>query len=87
MIHAAIMDVPMIGISYDPKINSFLHSVGMKAMCSIYDFKSEFFMEEYDKTQRERENLKAMVRANVDVLIKKIDTNEEMIKAIIEQGK
>ena len=87
LIHAAIMDVPMIGISYDPKINSFLHSVGMKAMCSIYDFKSEFFMEEYDKTQRERENLKAMVRANVDVLIKKIDTNEEMIKAIIEQGK
>ncbi len=87
LIHAAIMDVPMIGISYDPKINSFLHSVGMKAMCSIYDFKSEFFIEEYDKTQRERESLKAMVRDNVNSLIEKLDTNEEMIKAIMGQGR
>ncbi len=83
LIHAAIMDVPMIGISYDPKINSFLHSVGMKAMCSIYDFKNEFFMEEYDKTQANREALLAMVRKSVDMLIEKLDTNEEMIRAII----
>lgn len=87
LIHAAIMDVPMIGISYDPKINSFLHSVGMKAMCSIYDFKNEFFIEEYDKTQRDREALKSMVRGNVSALIEKLDTNEEMIKEIIEQGR
>ena len=41
----------MIGISYDPKVNSFLHSVGMKAMCSIYDFKNEFFIEEFDNEE------------------------------------
>lgn len=85
LIHAAIMDVPMIGISYDPKVNSFLHSVGMKAMCSIYDFKNEFFIEEYDKVMAKRDKMTAMVRANVDVLIERLDTNEEMIKEIMEE--
>ena len=85
LIHAAIMGVPMIGVSYDPKINSFLHSVGMKAMCSIYDFQNDFFMEEFDKTWQNREAQRKMVRENVDILIRKLNTNEQMIKDIMEK--
>ncbi|MBQ9973058.1 MAG: polysaccharide pyruvyl transferase CsaB [Firmicutes bacterium] len=85
LIHAAIMGVPMIGISYDPKINSFLRSVGMKAMCSVYDFQNEFFIEEFDKTWDKRDVQKELVSSHVNELIDKLNTNEEMIRAIMEK--
>lgn len=87
LIHAAIMDVPMIAISYDPKVNSFMHSIELKAMCSTLDFKSEFFIEEFEKTVEKSELIKEKVHRNVDLLISKLDTNEEMIKKLMERNK
>ena len=83
LIHAAIMGVPMIAVSYDPKINSFMHSMDMKAMCSMYDFKSEFFIEEFEKTVVSSNTIKEKVKNNIDTLIKKLDTNEELIKELL----
>jgi len=85
LIHAAIMNVPMIAVSYDPKINSFMHSIDMKAMCSVYDFKNEFFMEEFDKTVARAESIKSKVGCRIEVLIKKLDTNEELIQELMKQ--
>lgn len=85
LIHAAIMDVPMIAISYDPKINSFMHSIDLKAMCSVYDFKSEFFIEEFDKTVSKSDIIKAKVRSRIDELIKKLDNNEALIQELMKQ--
>jgi len=86
IIHAAIMEVPMIAISYDPKINSFMHSINMKAMCSVYDFKSEFFMEEFEKTLGNAENIKLQVSREINILIDKLNLNEELIKTLLEKG-
>lgn len=86
IIHAAIMGVPMIAISYDPKINSFMHSMNMKAMCSVYDFKSEFFMEEFEKTLKNAESIKAKVKKEIDVLIYKLNQNEDLIKELLDKG-
>jgi len=83
LIHAAIMDVPMIAISYDPKINSFMHSIDMKAMCSVYDFKNDFFIEEFDKTVTRADTIKEKVRNRIEVLIKKLDHNEALIKELM----
>ncbi len=83
LIHAAIMDVPMIAISYDPKINSFMHSIDMKAMCSVYDFKNDFFIEEFDKTVTRADAIKEKVRNRIEVLIKKLDNNEALIKELM----
>ena len=85
LIHAAIMDVPMIAISYDPKINSFMHSIDMKAMCSVYDFKNDFFIEEFDKTVNRAAAIKDKVRNRIEVLIKKLDHNEELIQELMKQ--
>jgi len=85
LIHAAIMNVPMIGISYDPKINSFMHSLGLKAMCGIYDFTSEYFLEEFERTIKNEEAINAKVQEKIKALIKDLDTNEEMIKKLIEK--
>jgi len=83
LIHAAIMDVSMIGISYDPKVNSFMHSIGMKAMCSIYDFNNEFFMEEFNKTIENGDKMRSKVKQNIKELIRRLDSNEEMIKDLM----
>jgi len=85
LIHAAIMDVSMIAVSYDPKINSFMHSIGMKAMCSIYDFNNEFFMEEFNKTVNDGEKIKKKVQANIKNLIVKLESNELMIKELMKK--
>ena len=83
IIHAAIMEVPIIGISYDPKVNSFLHSINMKAMCSVYDFKSEFFIEEFQKTLQNQEKTKEIVKIEMEKLIQRLDKNEELIKELL----
>jgi len=83
LIHAAIMDVPMIAISYDPKINSFMHSMDMKAMCSTYDFTNEFFIEEFEKTVERSEAIRKKVQSRIEILIKKLDTNEELIRELM----
>ncbi len=85
LIHAAIMEVPMIGISYDPKINSFLHSIGLRAMCSIYDFDADFFMEEFNRAWKDREKNRIKVSENMAALRKKLDANEEIIKDLLEK--
>ncbi len=87
IIHAAVMDVPIIAVSYDPKINSFMHSIDMKAMSSIYDFKSDFFMEEFDKTIQNQDEIRERVRKRTKELLTKLDTNEELILSIMEERK
>ncbi|MDD4565319.1 MAG: polysaccharide pyruvyl transferase CsaB [Eubacteriales bacterium] len=84
LIHAAIMDVPMIAISYDPKINSFMSSLDMKAMCSMYDFKNNFFMEELEKTIADAENIREKMRTRIKILIKSLDKNEELIQELMK---
>jgi polysaccharide pyruvyl transferase WcaK-like protein len=83
LIYAAVMDVPMIAVSYDPKINSFMHSLGMKAMSAVGDFKSDYFMEEFEKTFRGAEAVRQDISERVARLIDKLDTNEAMIGALM----
>ena len=43
LIYAAVMGVPMIGISYDPKVDSFLSSIQQPTLCSVEEFSLEKF--------------------------------------------
>ncbi|MDR0424891.1 MAG: polysaccharide pyruvyl transferase CsaB, partial [Clostridiales Family XIII bacterium] len=84
LIYAAVMDVPMIAISYDPKINSFMHSLGLKAMSAVNDFKCSYFMEEFEKTVENADGIRGKVRESVSALIEKLDTNERMIGDLMQ---
>ena len=83
LIHAAIMDVPMIGISYDPKVNAFLKSIGLKALCSVYDFKGEYLVEECEKVWKHRTQQLTKTRRNKAVLIDKLNYNEVLIGKLL----
>ena len=84
LIHAAIMDVPMIGISYDPKVNSFMKSMGMKALCSVYDFEGEYLCEEFGSVLENREKILEKVKKHRDILVGRLNLNEQLIKGLLE---
>ena len=51
----------------------------------MYDFKNEFFIEEFVKTISNAEKIKENVRKKINNLIQKLDTNEEMIRQLMKK--
>ena len=49
LIYAAIMGVPLIGISYDPKCTAFLNSVGLDKLSTKENFTAELFLPEAER--------------------------------------
>lgn len=57
LIYAAVQNIPMIGIVYDPKIRSFLNSIGMNKMCTVENFQYKDLIEYIDYIWENREEL------------------------------
>ena len=85
LIYAAIMGVPLIGVSYDPKCTAFLNSVGLDKLCTREAFTVEKFETEFARVRENGAQQTAMVAEKMEGLRKKLDTNEEMICAIMEE--
>lgn len=85
LIYAAIMGVPMIGVSYDPKVDSFLASIGRSAPFTVEDFTLEKFQAAFQDTLDRREELRESTARHLESLIAKLDQNEELIRAIMER--
>lgn len=68
LIYAASQFVPMVGISYDPKIDQFLHRLGMKAAASTASFDASAFTEEALGLLDAREQWAASSRAAIEQL-------------------
>ena len=81
LIYAAVMDVPMLGISYDPKVEAFLHSVEQKSVSTTKDFTLEAFQAAFETAWQERDRLRKTVALRRDALQAKLSTNENLIAA------
>lgn len=68
LIYAASQFVPMVGISYDPKIDQFLHRLGMKAAASTARFDADAFTAEAQRLLAGREAWAASSRAAIEEL-------------------
>ena len=84
LIYSAVMGIPMIGISYDPKVDSFLSSIGSSAMCDVQDFTFEKFRTAFAETLEQRDNIRRKTEVSLADLISKLDQNEELIRSIME---
>ena len=87
MIYAAIMGVPIIGVSYDPKCTAFLNSVGLDSLSTREAFSAEAFKAEFARVLETGKEQTAAVAENMRRLQKELDTNEEMIRDIMEGQK
>lgn len=85
LIYAAIMGVPLIGVSYDPKCTAFLNSVGLDKLCTREAFTAEAFEAEFERVRQNGAQQTVMVAEKMEELRKKLDTNEEMICAIMKE--
>ncbi len=85
LIYAAIMGVPLIGISYDPKCTAFLNSVGLDKLSTRDGYTAEAFEAEAARVLENGAEQAARVRERMDALSRKLDTNEEMICAILRE--
>lgn len=87
LIYAAVMGVPMIGVSYDPKVDSFLSSIRRDTPFTVQDFTLEKFQGAFRETMEHREAICADTARSLEELISKLDQNEELIRAIMERKK
>ena len=84
LIYAAVMGVPMIGISYDPKVDSFLSSMERSALCDVQDFTFEKFRTAFSETMIQREHICRTTEKRLTHLISRLDQNEELIRSIMD---
>lgn len=84
LIYAAVMGVPMLGISYDPKIDSFLRSLGMSPVSSVEAFTPELFAQKFDRTQTMREEVTAVINTNVLQIKQTLNVNEQLIADLLK---
>ena len=87
LIYAAIMGVPLIGISYDPKCTAFLNSVGLDKLSTKENFTAELFLPEAERVLETGKEQVQCVEAHMAKLSRKLDTNEKMICAIMEKSR
>lgn len=82
LIYAAVSDVPMIGISYDPKIDAFLESVCRRSVSTVEDFTLEKFQPEVERVLADQENIRNKTQQQVRLLRRKLDDHNDMIREI-----
>lgn len=80
LIFAALMHIPAIGISYDPKIDNFLHSWGKESIFTIENFDADKLYEESKKMLVQ--NPEVYDWSKVDELREKARVTMEILKEI-----
>ena len=87
MTYIAIMGVPLIGISYDPKCTAFLNSVGLDKLSTKENFTAELFLPEAERVLETGKEQGQCVEVHMVELSRKLDTNEKMICTIMEKSR
>lgn len=87
LIFAAIMEVPSIGISYDPKIDAFMDSIGRSCISDTGDFSLEKFKDAYEGIQAQREEILEVTAARTATLKSRLEAYDGQIKAVMNQDR
>lgn len=82
LIYAAVAGVPMLGISYDPKIDAFLESVACPCVSTTADFTMEKLIPVVEQVLSHREEAITRTNRRVKELRQRLGKNEEMILAL-----
>lgn len=79
LIYAAVSDVPMLGISYDPKIDAFLESISLRSISGTSEFSLEKLIPALDTVMKEKDEILSRTRERVAQLRQRLDRNEQMV--------
>lgn len=85
LIYAATQEVPMVGLSYDPKVDGILKSLGMKDICNVEGLTIKDLIKSIDTVLENRESLKEKLREQDLELKDKALSNVEMALKLLEK--
>lgn len=82
LIFAALSHIPMIGISYDPKIDNFLSSVGEEAIFPVEEFNADVL---YNMSMKYLTGRQSLNREKTDALQKKASETVAILKSLMDE--
>ncbi|GAB6106357.1 polysaccharide pyruvyl transferase CsaB [Fusibacter bizertensis] len=83
LIFSLVAEIPFIGISYDPKIESFMDMISMKPICTMATFSEERIVEAVRELEENYESKKQDVLNAKQLLRTRLDLNEIMLKKVL----
>lgn len=83
LIFSLVAEVPFIGISYDPKIENFMHMIEMEPICSMSNFNPEAIEEAVYAFDNAYSLQKKIVIDAKYTLKKRLAINDEMLKKVL----
>jgi len=86
LIFAAVAEVPLVGISYDPKIDYFLETLGLEAIGTIDDFNPNQIKDALDQTLVNKDQAVTNLKTHVQELRQKFKTNESILGDLFAEG-
>ncbi len=87
LIYAATQEVPMIGLSYDPKVDGILSSLNVNHVCSVDDFTSSELYSLIEDAWSKRDSLRENLKVQDEGLKSKALLNIEMAFKLLEGEK
>lgn len=87
LIYAAVAQVPMVGISYDPKIDAFLESTGCTCVSTIQDFSLEKLAPAADAVLNHGQKAVAQTNVQVGQLRQRLEQNEHILLELAQPRK
>lgn len=71
LIDAAVVGVPVVGLSYDPKIDRFLKQIGQHSLNAVHELNADTLVELINCVNRNKEEEKAEINTRVKLLYQK----------------
>lgn len=85
LIFAAFLNVPLLGISYQPKVEGFLEYVNQPSVGNVKDITIENMCLKVDFIMQNYETIKTDLAKSVEVLIKKAEENSRLAIELINE--
>lgn len=85
LIFGAVMNIPMIAISYDPKINNFMDYLDETVFSNIEDLDKEKLISEITYKINHEEECKLQLYNKIEYLKERLHKNEEIISVLLNE--
>lgn len=85
LIYAANQEIPMVGLSYDPKVDGILKTLGMENISNVESFTLEDLIDNVDYVMENKEELKIRLREQDMELRAKALSNVHMALELLEK--
>lgn len=85
LIFSAIMNVPMVAISYDPKVDYFMESINEPVFCNIEELNIDFLIKEIEEKLKNRQEYRIRLEEEVLKSKRKLVKNREVVKQLLSK--